>query len=110
MSAKSQVERLLAEAGVTLNGPHPYDLQVQNPAFYQKFLAKGTLGFGESYPDGDWTCLQPDWLISRLLSARLDERIRLRPVLLWGSLRAKYWNLQNRKRAHQVALEHYDLS
>jgi cyclopropane-fatty-acyl-phospholipid synthase len=58
--------------------------------------------------DGWWDCDQVDELITRILRARLDERVG-RAGWLWASLKARLTNLQSPHRAWQVGEEHYDL-
>ncbi len=43
---------LLREAGITINGDAPWDIQVFDERVYQLVLTKGSLGFGEAYMDG----------------------------------------------------------
>ena len=105
---QSQVQQLLDMAGVRLQGDAPWDIRLHRPRALQRMLAKGNLGLGESYMDGDWDCEQLDELISRLLRARLDKQVRT-PAMLGTWLRARWLNLQTPERAWQVAHEHYDL-
>lgn len=43
---------LLYEAGVTVNGPQAFDIQVKDPRVFDQVMKKGSLGLGESYMDG----------------------------------------------------------
>ncbi|HRS74983.1 MAG TPA: hypothetical protein P5282_08595, partial [Anaerolineaceae bacterium] len=74
-SAESVVRELLDLAQVKVNGPDPWDIQVHNPAFYDRVLRDGTLGLGESYMEGWWDCPAIDQFITRALLARLDEKV-----------------------------------
>ena len=47
-NCREEVVEVLQTAGITLNGNKPYDLRVQNSAFYERVLAEGEMGFGES--------------------------------------------------------------
>lgn len=100
--------RLLALAGVTVNGPHPWDIQVHHPRTLDRILAQGSLGLGESYVDGWWDCEAIDTFIHRVLENRLEERVAS-PRLLFHLLRARVLNPQSARRAWQVGREHYDL-
>ena len=51
-SLKKMIEDLLNEAGITINGNQPHDIQVYNEELYQRILQEGSLGLGESYMDG----------------------------------------------------------
>ena len=48
------IARLLQRAGIQVNGPAPWDLQLNDAATWRRMMAHGTLGFGESYMDGQW--------------------------------------------------------
>lgn len=98
---------LLGEAGVEVNGGRPWDMQVHHPQTAERILATGSLGLGESYMEGWWDCERVDELITRLLHARLDERVGTTTLLMQG-LRARLLNLQNMKRAWHVGEIHYD--
>jgi cyclopropane-fatty-acyl-phospholipid synthase len=102
---------LAAQAGITINGDAPWDIQVLDEGLYQRVLAKGSLGFGEAYMDGMWECQRLDQLFHRLLSSKAEEKIdswsRLR--LLGEILRHSLFNLQSTQRAFQVGEQHYDI-
>jgi cyclopropane-fatty-acyl-phospholipid synthase len=102
---------LAALAGVRFNGVQPWDIQVYDPAFYQRLLTQGSLGFGEAYMDGLWNCHAMDELFSRLMSQDIDEKIKgWTRIRLFGEvLRNKLFNLQNSTRAYQVGEQHYDI-
>jgi len=102
------IRDMLAEAGVEVNGPDPWDLQVHDDRFYRRVLREVELGLGESYMDGWWDCEAIDQLICRLLKARLDERLRGNWKLMLHVLRTRVFNLQSRSRAFEVGEKHYD--
>jgi cyclopropane-fatty-acyl-phospholipid synthase len=99
---------LLMLAGVELNGPHDWDIQVHNEALFARVLAKGSLGLGESYMDGWWDCRQLDEFFCRILRAELDSR-----VVSWRErvavLKAILFNLQRGARAFQIDQRHYGI-
>lgn len=99
---------LLAEANIQINGGRPHDMLVHHPQTADRILARGSLGLGESYMDGWWDCDQLDEFISRILAARLDEKVDS-GALFMQSVRARLFNLQNLRRARQVGEVHYDL-
>jgi cyclopropane-fatty-acyl-phospholipid synthase len=103
------VRDLLRQSGITLGGPAPHDLHVHDSRFYERVVAEGSLGLGESYMDGWWSCGQLDEFFCRLLRAQVESRIRLpwRQVLAAGV--ARVLNRQSSRRASQVATVHYDL-
>lgn len=108
-SAESVVRELLDLAQVKVNGPDPWDIQVHNPAFYDRVLRDGTLGLGESYMEGWWDCPAIDQFITRALLARLDEKVKNESRFLLQALRSRLFNRQSRGRAFEVGIKHYDL-
>lgn len=103
--------RLVALADVRFNGDRPWDIQVRDPVFYDQVLRRGSLGFGESYLDGDWESERLDETFDRLLRADLDRRITryARWQFLGLYLRNLLGNRQSRRRAFQVGEHHYDI-
>jgi cyclopropane-fatty-acyl-phospholipid synthase len=99
---------LLGTADIRVGGNRPWDMRVHHPATFDRILAQGSLGLGESYLDGWWDCDEVDELINRILRARLDEQVG-RAGWLWASLKARLTNLQSPQRAWQVGEMHYDL-
>src|ERR1700719_5321631 len=77
LSARQAITRLFALAGVTINGPNRWDIQVRDERFFKRVLAAGSLGLGEAYMDGDWHALALDELFDRVISARLADRLGL---------------------------------
>src|SRR5262245_8712281 len=73
--SKRIVENILLHAGIQLNGPHPWDLQVHNEQFYNKVLLNTELALGETYMDGWWDCEQIDEFFYRVLKANLDAKV-----------------------------------
>jgi len=105
---RRRVESLLSHADVAIDGDRPWDLQVKHPNFFQRVLAQGSLGFGEAYMDGWWDSESPDQLITRLLKAELDRKIKSF-VVVFDALKAKLVNRQSRRRAFVVGEKHYDI-
>ena len=108
----SSAERALTEAfkkaGIEVGGSQPWDIKVHNPAFYDRVLSQGSLGFGESYMDGWWDAECVDELIYRILRNNLQDQVRINPALVWGYVRARFFNPQ-KSRAFEVAERHYDI-
>lgn len=105
---RETLTRLLAEADVTVDGTRPWDMVIHHPDTAARILSRGSLGLGESYMDGWWDCDQLDEFISRILRARLDERVGVGALML-QSIRARLLNLQNARRAWHVGKRHYDI-
>lgn len=103
------VSEMLTQAGVEINGPRPFDLQVKHPDFFKRVLQEGSLGLGESYMDGWWDCDRLDIFFHNAIRAGLENQL---PHHLKDTLRvaaARIINLQSKKRAWIVGKEHYDL-
>ncbi|HBT97366.1 MAG TPA: cyclopropane fatty acyl phospholipid synthase [Desulfobulbaceae bacterium] len=104
------LDRLTRQAGITINGNNPWDIQVRDERFYEAVLGKWSLGLGEAYMDGYWDCQQLDNCITRFLRSGLDGKALgwARLPLIFGVIQAKFRNLQSKKRAFQIGEQHYD--
>jgi cyclopropane-fatty-acyl-phospholipid synthase len=107
---KEIVQELLQTAGITVNGPNPWDIMVHDERVYPALLNKGSLGLGESYMAGWWDCKQINQLISRLLRAGVEKHVKHNIKFLIRTLMARFINFQNRRRALEVGKVHYDIS
>lgn len=103
------VEKLFALAGVEFDGAQPWDITVHDARMFRRILAQGSLGFGESYMDGDWDCAALDQLFDRVISARLGDRLGMTVPLALLIFGARLMNRQSVARSAQVAHTHYDL-
>lgn len=108
-NAESFIRELFDLAQVQVNGPDPWDIQVHNPDLYDRLARDGSLGLGESYMEGWWDCHAVDQFITRVLLARLDEKIRQESRFFFQALQSKIFNRQSRNRAFEVGIKHYDL-
>jgi cyclopropane-fatty-acyl-phospholipid synthase len=106
--SERRVEELLASAGISINGPRPWDPQVHTPRLFGRVLAGGTLAAGESYMDGWWDVEALDEFFARVERAGLAPRFEGWPALLLA-LKGCALNLQSRARARKVVKEHYNL-
>ena len=107
-SARNWILKILASAGIQVDGPQPWDIQIHNPNFYWRVLTQGSLGLGESYMDKWWDCMALDEFFARVLNLELDRRVPgMNTFVIMGL--AKLLNMQNRARAVRVAQEHYDV-
>ncbi len=107
MLAKHVVEWLRNNKNidVRINGDRPYDIQVHHPRFYQRLLWNYSLGLGEGYMDGDWTCQDLEAMLRRCLqSGAMAEN-----VSLVTGLQHRLLNMQNVIRSKRVAEHHYDI-
>lgn len=105
---KHNVERLLAEAGIIVDGSAPWDISVLDHRFYRRVLTESSLGLGESYMDGWWQCHALDEFFYRVLRAGLEDRVSTLPRKLNGML-GKLRNLQKPSRSFIVGETHYNI-
>lgn len=107
MTSKEKATELLAKAGITINGLHPWDVQVHDERVYDRIFSSGTLAVGESYMDGWWDVADLLTFLKKVVNARLD--LELQSVgTLWYFARAWVLNMQNKDRAKKVGKQHYD--
>jgi cyclopropane-fatty-acyl-phospholipid synthase len=109
VAAKEKVAALLRTADIEIGGQRPWDLQVHDERLFQRLLAEGSLGAGESYMEGWWDVERLDEFFARVQRARFDRELRTFSMLFQVFL-SRLGNRQNRRRASQVAEQHYDLS
>ena len=107
MTSKQRAEQLLTKAGVAINGPNPWDIQVHDERLYDRVFSSGTMGVGESYMDGWWDVEDFPTFFQKVLDARLDRELR-KVSTLWYYARAWVFNMQNKDRAFEVGETHYD--
>lgn len=100
---------LLGQAGIELNGSHPWDIQIHDDRLLTRVFAEGSLGLGEAYVDGWWDCEQLDEFFHRVVAADLGAKLEVTPSLAWLLLSSSLANLQNKRRVWQAAEVHYDL-
>lgn len=103
------IGELLLLAGIKINGTNPFDPQIHNKEFYNKVLRDGDLGLGESYIQGYWDCERIDLFIERILRAKLETQLKVRPIILLKYMLTKIVNYQTKKRSLEVATKHYDI-
>lgn len=106
--ARSYALKLLAAAGITVNGTQPWDIQVHDERLYLRCLLHGSLGLGEAYMDGWWDCEAIDECIRRLLSVQVPQTIGwLARIPLWFD--SRFINRQRGKGAFVIGEHHYDI-
>ncbi|CAM4053063.1 cyclopropane fatty acyl phospholipid synthase [Vreelandella rituensis] len=107
-SSHQLVKQLLAHAGIHINGNEPWDMQLHDGDVIERALAKGNLGLGEAYMEGQWDAQALDQFFYHLLRARIPAQVSHRK-LIGHALRARLFNLQSVRRAWEVGEAHYDL-
>jgi cyclopropane-fatty-acyl-phospholipid synthase len=105
---RAKADALLAKADIFANGSRPWDMRLHKAGVLERIAARGSLGLGETYVDGEWDAEQLDEFFARLLRARLDRAARPLSLLL-PILKERLFNRQNARRAWRVGEMHYDL-
>lgn len=105
---RKRVEELLAPAGISINGPNPWDITVHDDRFYRRLLGEGHLGAGESYMEGWWDCPAIDELVCRAIGHGVDRKMPT-PRSILAAMTARLVNRQSLRRSRTVARKHYDI-
>ena len=108
-SSKKYFEKILHNAGITINGQHEYDIQVLNESLYNRVLIGGSLALGESYMEGWWDVKNLDEFFHRILSSQLDKKFNFSIPKIQSFLHSLFFNLQDTSRAFEVGQKHYDI-
>ena len=108
-NAQQFAQKLLTHAGITINGTQPWDIQVHNDKLYQRVIAEGSLGLGESYMEGWWDCPHLDQFFFKVFRSRTDEHLGKSLADMLNGLCFKLFNYQSKSRAFQIGEHHYDL-
>jgi cyclopropane-fatty-acyl-phospholipid synthase len=106
---RKNIEKLLEDSGIDINGKKPSDPQIHNPKFYKRVLAQGSIGLGESYMEAWWDCEKLDEFFHKLFSANVEERTTKDRHLLLLIAKARLFNLQTKAKAKRSIARHYDL-
>ncbi len=106
--AEGYLTRLFERADIRIDGSRAWDIQVRRPRFYRRTL-RGSLGFGESYMDGDWEVAEIDALFRRIVRMKITRNILVGLNRLWLDAKARLTNLQTRRGSLAIAEAHYDL-
>lgn len=105
---EQKAAQLLQRAGVAINGSAPSDMRVHDHDVFRRAFARGTIGLGEAYMDGQWDADDLSDFFFRIMRAKLDRSIDPLSIVLY-SIRARFTNMQAQKRAFEVGEKHYDL-
>ncbi len=106
--ARNFLTQLFSQAEIKLNGNNPWDIRVNSDRFYTRAM-RGSLGFGESYMQGDWDVESIDALFRRIIRMKITSS----PLVVFNrialDLKARLTNLQTRIGSRAIAETHYDL-
>ena len=108
-NAAKIITALFAEADVAINGERPCDIRVNDPRFYRRVMADGTLGFGESYMEGWWDCDDLEELCFRAIQSGIENKIRPSLGAIVEMAFSILLNLQTKSRSRMLCHRHYDL-
>lgn len=108
-NSKKVIENILSKADITINGNRPWDITVHNENLYERVLAQGSLGLGESYMDGWWDVPQLDQFFFKLFRSDALQQVPYSWNTIFSILKSKLVNLQSKARAFMVGEQHYDL-
>ena len=120
ISSERILERIFSRADVCLqqglgdsaekaNDQRPWDIRVRDRRFFRKVLLGGSIGFGESYMDGWWCCVDVEELLYRLIRSNIERASGFVVSALALKAAALLMNRQTRRGAKQVAERHYNL-
>ena len=107
--SEAEWRAILTRAGIVVDGPHPWDMQIHHPDAYDHIMLRRSLGLGESYMDGWWDCEALDDFFFRLLKAHVQDISITRLTTALQLCGAFLRNRQSLSRAREVAEKHYDL-
>jgi cyclopropane-fatty-acyl-phospholipid synthase len=102
------VRDVLAQAGVEVGGPNPWDPKIRSEA-YDVIVAEGSIGLGETYMLGLWECDDLAGFFDRITSAAIWKRVPLTFSTALLYMQARLQNRQSKVRAMKVGRIHYDL-
>ncbi len=102
------IAKKLARADVLLNGSRDWDITLRDTSALNRIAFMGSLGFGETYVDGQWDTPKLDQLIDKIYSSGIAGRKRALPYQ-YARVQQFFINQQTRRRSKKVGEEHYDL-
>ncbi len=108
MKLPKKIQEFLTLIDVKIDGNRPWDFKVNNPKVFDRFLAEGTLGVGESYMDKWWDVDKLDEFIYRVKKQKLDKKL-ITLGLVAHVIKSKVVNLQTKSKSKKVAKQHYDI-
>lgn len=109
MISKSLITKHLKNAGISINGNHPYDVQIFNDQIYSRLKFQPSLEAGESYMEGWWDCEQLDEFFYRICKHTVDAKFQGSFANAAQTVLNTLFNLQSKVLSLQVAKEHYNL-
>jgi len=112
VKSKHLLVKAFEASGIRIDGRNPWDIQVNDARFYDRVLADGSLGLGETYVEGWWDCERIDQAIHKIMEADLESEFadnwRFGMYAL-TAIKAQLFNPQRQKKTADLAVVHYDL-
>jgi cyclopropane-fatty-acyl-phospholipid synthase len=103
------ITRMLAQAGITVNGHEPWDIRVHDRRFFRRALLGGSLGLGESYEEGWWGCERLDLFFERIFRSNLHRIGAFIPSHLIERVRSTIADHGAASNSRAIGKAHYDL-
>jgi cyclopropane-fatty-acyl-phospholipid synthase len=107
--AKAMGHELLQAAGVEIDGPNPWDIQIHDDRVFERTLRDRELGLAEAYQEGWWDADSVDQFLVKIQLADIQSTMKPGPGLLLLAAKAQLSNRQNQSRAGANARAHYDI-
>ncbi len=109
MILRTIIEKLAKRAGITIDGPEPHDITVNNSKFFRRIVFGGSIGLGDSYIDGLWDSKKIDVLSYKLLKNHINNGFLNNIHTFFMYMIHKFFNFQSIRRAFIVGEQHYDI-
>lgn len=106
---KKVLETILSETDIQINGNHKWDPQINDHKFYKQVITEGSIGLGEAYMNGLWDCEALDEFFYKVLTAKIETKIKKNIKVLSYIFASRFINKQTKERSKQVAYVHYDI-
>lgn len=106
---KGYLQKILDEAGITINGNKPYDIHIHHPRVYIDVFLKQSIGAGEAYMNGLWDCEKLDELFYLVCRHKLYNKLRSNAWLSLINAKNTLINQQTPQKSLEVANQHYNL-
>jgi len=108
-------DKILAPAGITINGDNPWDPQVHDTRIYSRLRRGRSLALGEAYMDNWWDCSALEEFFYRIITHTIEiqKTFSGRPNGFGEGFFYRFlprlFNQQSINRSKVVAKDHYDV-
>lgn len=108
-SYRLQVEKLLENTGIKINGKNKWDIQVHDERLYRRSLSHGSLGVGEAYMDKWWDAEDLEGFFKRAFRLNLELSTGRKLLVAKSIGMAKLANSHSVSRSIKNVQHHYDI-